>query len=73
MYGESFTQAGRIYGHVAIYIGNGQVVDNIGYVRTTSLENWISSYPDGCWGWTSSTPVNPAYPVTKGLIHAGRH
>ena len=73
VYGESFTQAGRIYGHVAIYIGNGQVVDNIGYVRTTSLENWISSYPDGCWGWTSSTPVNPAYPVTKGLIHAGRH
>lgn len=72
VYGESFTSAGRLYGHVAIYIGNGQVVDNIGYVRTTSLSNWTASYPDGCWGWTSSTPVNPAYPVTRGLIHKGR-
>lgn len=73
VYGESNTNAGKIYGHVGIYIGNGKIADNIGYVRVTTLSEWISKYPNGCWGWTSSTPVNSAYPVTQGLIHAGRH
>lgn len=74
VYGESYDgQDGRLYGHVGIYIGNGMVADNIGYIRTMPLEEWIQDYPDGCWGWTSSTPINSAYPVTKGLIHAGRH
>lgn len=35
---------GRIYGHVGIYIGDGMVMDNIGTVRITSLDNWISTY-----------------------------
>lgn len=74
VYGESYDSAdGRIYGHVGIYIGNGMVADNIGRVRITTLQQWITTYPDGCWGWTSSTPVNSAYPVTQGLIHPGRH
>ncbi len=73
VYGESNTTAGKIYGHVGIYIGNGKVADNIGGVRITTLSSWLASYPNGCWGWTSSTPVNSAYPVTQGLIHAGRH
>ncbi len=36
--------AGRIYGHVAIYIGNGKVMDNIGSIRTISLDEWVEYY-----------------------------
>ena len=36
--------AGRIYGHIGIYIGGGTVMDNVGYVRTTSLSYWVSYY-----------------------------
>ena len=36
--------AGRIYGHIGIYIGNGTVMDNIGYIRTTTLSYWVSHY-----------------------------
>ena len=36
--------AGRIYGHIGIYIGGGTVMDNIGYIRTTSLSWWVSHY-----------------------------
>ena len=71
VYGESRTNEGAYYGHVGIYIGNGQVADNAGYVRITSLEKWLKSFPNGCWGWTSRTPVNSAYPVTEGLIRHG--
>lgn len=40
---------GQTYGHVAIYIGDGQVMDNVGYIRTMSLEDWVSEY--GRYGW----------------------
>lgn len=74
VYGEStYGNDGYLYGHVGIYIGEGKVADNAGYVRIMSLEEWTNIFPDGCWGWTSSTPVNPAYPVIEGLIHRGRH
>lgn len=50
-----YDPAGRIYGHVGIYIGNGQVRDNIGYIHTGSLDTWISYYSSGGstprWGW----------------------
>lgn len=36
--------AGRIYGHIGIYIGNGTVMDNVGFVRSTSLSYWTSYY-----------------------------
>ena len=37
--------AGRIYGHVAIYIGNGKVMDNIGgSIRTVSLDEWVEYF-----------------------------
>lgn len=36
--------AGRIYGHIGIYVGNGTVMDNVGYVRSTSLSYWTSYY-----------------------------
>lgn len=40
------TDAGRTYGHVAIYIGDGFVMDNIGYIRKTTLDYWIDYYGD---------------------------
>ncbi len=59
---------GNPYGHVGIYIGNGQVMDNPGtYIRTQSLDEWIGwqeregNVLDGRtgwlgWGWQSSAP-----------------
>lgn len=41
------TAAGRIYGHVGIYIGGGLVMDNVGYIRTIGLDSWISYYESG--------------------------
>lgn len=43
-YGGDPTGMGQIYGHVAIYIGDGMVRDNIGYVNTQSLDSWIAYY-----------------------------
>ena len=48
------TSAGRIYGHVGIYVGNGTVMDNIGYIRSIGVESWISFYGATVtprWGW----------------------
>lgn len=39
------------YGHVGIYIGNGMVAHNIGYVKVDSLEYWVTRYDGRCWGW----------------------
>ena len=55
------TAAGRTYGHVAIYIGDGQVMDNIGSIRTTSLDSWISTYGDTYpvrWGFAATVAAN---------------
>lgn len=41
---SSGTQAGLRYGHVGIYIGDGKVIDNIGKVRVTTLEDWTKTY-----------------------------
>lgn len=37
-------QAGLIYGHVGIYIGDGKVIDNIGHIRVTTLDDWIATF-----------------------------
>lgn len=37
-------EAGRTYGHVGIYIGDGKVIDNIGHVRVTTLDDWIATF-----------------------------
>lgn len=45
---------GAIYGHVAIYIGNNQVMENIGYINTSDLDTWIANYSGSVtpkWGW----------------------
>ena len=44
------TKAGRVWGHVAIYIGEGQVVDNVGYIRTMGLQEWADYYGNGAGG-----------------------
>lgn len=41
---HTHTNAGARWGHIAIYVGNGMVMDNIGYIRTTSLVWWLNYY-----------------------------
>ena len=51
---HTHTSAGARWGHIAIYIGNGMVMDNIGYIRTTSLAWWLNYYHTTAipqWGW----------------------
>lgn len=48
------TAAGIVYGHVGIYMGNGTVMDNVGYVRSIGLSEWLSYYGATVtprWGW----------------------
>ena len=50
------TSAGRIWGHVGIYIGDNRVMENIGAINTNSLDSWCSYYGDIVtprWGWAS--------------------
>lgn len=49
-----YSSAGRIYGHVGIYIGDGIVMENVGPIQKTSLDQWISYYGATVtprWGW----------------------
>lgn len=48
------TSAGRVYGHIGIYVGGGTVMDNVGYIRSISLDEWCSYYGATVsprWGW----------------------
>lgn len=52
--------AGRIYGHVGIYIGDGIVMHNVGSISQQSLNSWISYYGTTVpprWGWLGNTNV----------------
>ena len=45
---------GRIYGHVGIYVGNNTVMENVGNIASTNLDQWIAYYGDTVsprWGW----------------------
>lgn len=49
---HNHTQAGKIYGHVGIYVGNGIIRENIGIVKDTKLSDWISYYGSSAkWGF----------------------
>jgi hypothetical protein len=44
--------ASNPYGHVGIYIGNGQVIHNLsGTVKVQSLESWVEGFNGFAWGW----------------------
>lgn len=48
------TALGRRYGHVGIYLGNGMVRHDVGYVETIPLETWLARYQTTHWakcGW----------------------
>lgn len=53
VYGYSSSQ----YGHVGIYIDNGKVAHNIGYVKVQSLESWIKTYKGFAWGWENGNDI----------------
>ena len=44
--------ASNPYGHVGIYIGNGQVAHNLsGEIVIQSLDSWVSQFKGFAWGW----------------------
>ena len=56
---HSHTYLGGIYGHVAVYIGDGMVMDNVGRVRTIGLSWWIDYYTNPYtvkWGYYNRRP-----------------
>ena len=58
---HSGTSAGRTYGHIGIYVGNGEVRHNIGSVATWSLDSWLSYYSSITtprWGWCMGIPLS---------------
>lgn len=47
--------ASNPYGHVGIYIGNGQVAHNLsGEIVIQSLDSWVSQFKGFAWGWENS-------------------
>lgn len=53
---HNLTRAGRRFGHVGIYIGGGQVMDNVGSIRTVNVNTWIDTYSgvhQVKWGWVN--------------------
>lgn len=51
---SSGTTAGRIYGHIGVYLGDGLVHHNVGYIKTDTVDNWVSTYckyMDARCGW----------------------
>lgn len=50
VYGYSSSQ----YGHVGIYIGNGMVAHNIGYIKIEPIKDWIKTYKGFAWGWENN-------------------
>ena len=41
---HSHSRMGSIYGHIGIYVGRGQVRDNVGVIRDSPLDEWIRYY-----------------------------
>lgn len=63
--------ASQQFGHVGIYIGNGQVIHNLnGIIKKQSLESWINTFNGKCWGWDNGNNLskNPIYNCVGGLM-----
>lgn len=46
--------AGSIWGHIAIYIGDSKVIENIGRINVRGLDDWVNYYGTTympLWGW----------------------
>ena len=57
---HTHTHMGSIYGHVCLYIGNNQVMDNIGQIRTLDMAYWLNYYSTSYkpkWGWYDNVPL----------------
>ena len=57
---HTHTRMGSIYGHVCLYIGNNQVMDNVGRIRTLDMAYWLDYYSTSCkpkWGWYDNVPL----------------
>lgn len=51
---HSHNWAGSMWGHIAIYIGDGKVIENIGRVNVRGLNDWVNYYGTTytpLWGW----------------------
>lgn len=51
---HSHNWAGSRWGHIAIYIGDGKVIENIGRVNVCGLNDWVNYYGTTytpLWGW----------------------
>ena len=58
---HSHTSAGRIYGHVGIYVGGSTVMDNVGYIRSIGVDSWISYFGTTVtprWGWIGGVDLS---------------
>ena len=58
-----YTEAGKIYGHVGIYVGDGIVRDFAGgSVRSVPIDDWINSYSSPGipvrWGWVGGIALS---------------
>lgn len=57
---HTHTHMGSIYGHVCLYIGNNQVMDNVGQIRTLDMAYWLDYYSTSYkpkWGWYDNVPL----------------
>ena len=57
---HTHTRMGSIYGHVCLYIGNNQVMDNVGQIRTLDMAYWLDYYSTSYkpkWGWYDNVPL----------------
>ena len=57
---HTHTRMGSIYGHVCLYIGNNQVMDNVGRIRTLDMAYWLDYYSTSYkpkWGWYDNLPL----------------
>lgn len=57
---HTHTRMGSIYGHVCLYIGNNQVMDNVGQIWTLDMAYWLDYYSTSYkpkWGWYDNVPL----------------
>ena len=63
--------ASNPFGHVGIYIGNGQVIHNLsGTITLQSLDSWVSQFKGICWGWENGKNLSgdSQYNCVGGLL-----